>query len=154
MTPLTDDELREIRDRHKLATASEMTEEIAISQFGYQWWSWIGTPIHGTPGYPGPMRVRQLLSPRQMKLQGWKTELANPECEARPAEGTEPLDYTYRSSGCTVEPLPSLPAIAAKAYGNDVGTLLAEIARLRAEVSRLTNELKSHLELIGRFPPG
>jgi hypothetical protein len=127
---LTDAELDAMQRRCDMATA-ELTEEYAIKHLGFQWWSWIGTPVKGTPGYPNKMRVRQLLSPRQRKLPSWKSKLKDPQYEARPADGTEPLDYTYCSSGCSVEWPPQRKVSAFDVAETDLPRLIAAYRELR-----------------------
>lgn len=133
--PLTESDLIEIEARCEAATR-ELTEDYAVKHLGWQWWSWIGTPVKGTPGYPEKMRVRQLLSPRQMGLPGWSRKLADPRNEARPADGTEPLDYTYCSSGCCVEWPPTRLVTADEVAREDVPRLVAEVRRLRALIGK------------------
>lgn len=132
--PLTESDLTQIEARCEAATC-ELTEEYAVKHLGWQWWSWIGTPVKGTPGYPQKMRVRQLLSPRQMKSPRWSQRLTDPSYEARPADGTEPLDYTYCSSGCTVEWPPTRKVTAESVARDDVPKLIAEVRRLVALVA-------------------
>ena len=77
-------------DKHKL------TETVLTQYLGWDWFSYIGTPVKGTPGYPAKCRVRQLFSPKALK-QEWVKYLQT-ECEWREADMTEPLDYSYCSS--------------------------------------------------------
>lgn len=81
-------------------------EAYAITQ-GFQWIAFDGTPIRGTPGYPETMRVRQFMSPKQMKNRAWKAFFR--ERNGAPATGDEPLSYKYCSSGCNVALYPQKP---------------------------------------------
>lgn len=131
MAEMTDEELAAIASRVQHATC-ELTNEYAVEHLGFRWWSWIGHPVKGTPGYPQIMRVRQLLSPEQLASKSWREFLDDPANEARPADGTEPLDYTYCSSGCTVV-MPTRTVHAYDIVEQDVPRLLAEVQRLQSE---------------------
>lgn len=137
--PLTDSDLIEIEARREAATC-ELTEDYAVKHLGWQWWSWIGTPVKGTPGYPQKMRVRQLLSAKQLKEKRWSEFLADPRNEARLADGTEPLDYTYCSSGCSAEWPPTRKVTADSVARDDVPRLVAEVRRLRAILGKRGDE--------------
>lgn len=81
-----------------------LNEELAIRLLGWQWKSFVGTPIKGTAGYPTKCRVRQLLSAEQLKSDHWQKFLQ--ENDGADATGREPLAYTYCSNGRRDEPLP------------------------------------------------
>lgn len=132
--PLTETELAAIRERHTLSVATEMTEELAVERFGYQWWSWFGIPIKGTPCYPKSTRVRQLMSPGQIEHPRWKEYWA--EHDGRPADGDEPLSYAYCSMGDHPAELPSLRNERKQLLETDIPRLLAEIDRLKSELAR------------------
>ena len=66
--------------------------------------SFIGKPVKSCPEYPKDVRVRQLLSSKQLESKTWIDFLA--ENDDREANGDEPLSYTYCSAGCCAVPLP------------------------------------------------
>jgi len=75
---------------------TSLDRAIAEELFGWKWWSWVGIPIRGTPGYPTKTRVRQFVSPEQLADKRWEKFLE--ASEGAPATGDEPLDYSYCSS--------------------------------------------------------
>lgn len=80
-----------------------LNEVILTRVLRWKWVSFIGTPVRGTVGYPSKCRVRQLLSPEQLKSPEWIGHLD--KLEAREADGTEPLAYAHGSSqGLAVPP--------------------------------------------------
>lgn len=127
---------------YRLFFETPMTEEIAIEHFGFVWMSWIGVPVRGTPGYAERLkvRVRQLMSPEQMQLPGWKDHFSNPRNEARAADGSEPLAYAYCSSACNVAQLPSMAEAGRKWAMEIVPQLFAELDRCYRETASHTCE--------------
>lgn len=83
-------------------TNREIDERIAIHLFSWEWMSWHGIPIRGTPGYPVKCRVRGFLNPETIAGEAWQTCFA--KNSGRHASGKEPLCYSYCSSqgGCHV----------------------------------------------------
>ena len=79
----------------------------ATNKLGFVWMAFDGLPMRGHPEYDaGKIRVRQLMSPEQMKNQSWIDHFeANNGSEA---DGSEPLAYTYCSSGCSAAMVPDL----------------------------------------------
>lgn len=76
---------------------------VAEEFFGWRWMAFFGHPTKSTPGYPAEMRVRQFMSPKQLKDKQWKDFFA--KNEGAPATGNEPLSYAYWS-GRGVELVP------------------------------------------------
>ena len=74
----------------------DINEALAVKLLGWKWISFVGTPVKGTKGYPEKMRVRQLMSPSQLKHPQW-IDYFN-DNDAKDADMTEPLSYAYCSS--------------------------------------------------------
>lgn len=81
-----------------------LDEELAIRLLGWKWMSFIGTPVKSSPAYPNLVRVRQLMSPKQLESKSWINYFNR--TEGREATGDEPLAYTYCSSWCTAASIP------------------------------------------------
>jgi len=86
----------------RLIKKHDLDELVLTRVLGWKWMSWIDIPERGTPGYPRKMRVRQLLSPKQLKDPKWIRLLE--ERDARDADGTEPFSYAYGSSAGPAQP--------------------------------------------------
>lgn len=84
----------------------------ATCKLGFVWMAFDGMPTSSHPKYrdadvrENGMRVRQLMSPEQMQSERWKEFFENNN--GSPADGSEPLAYTYCSSGCNAAPVPDL----------------------------------------------
>lgn len=117
----------------------------ATHKLGFVWMAFDGLPTSDHPRYHDEdvrrdgMRVRQLMSPEQLADERWKSFLES--SNAAPANGTEPLAYTYCSSGCTAAIVPDLvnAELATKLsrlvheecddVANGIGPKLAQIVR-------------------------
>lgn len=73
-----------------------LDELILTRILGWKWISFIGIPAEGTPGYPGECRVRELISPKDLRSKRMQEYLAARDC--RDADGNEPLSSRYCSS--------------------------------------------------------
>lgn len=84
----------------------------ATHKLGFVWMAFDGMPTRSHPMYRDPdvrragIRVRQLMSPEQMQDEKWKSFFESHN--GAPASGTEPLAYTYCSSGCSAAIVPDL----------------------------------------------
>lgn len=84
----------------------------AVERCGWRWMAFDGMPMSSHPRYRDPdvrqngMRVRQLLSPEQLASESWQEHLKRNN--GGPADMTEPLAYTYGSSGCSALPTPDV----------------------------------------------
>ena len=72
-------------------------EALAVEFMGWKWLAYVGTPVRSHPGYPQKCRIRQLHSPSMMADERWKEFFKR--TEVSDADGTEPLHYSYCSSG-------------------------------------------------------
>lgn len=76
---------------------TDLDEAIAEEIFGWRWLAYKDTPVRGTPGYPAECRVRRFFPPKTLENKKWQeyfAEIGGYE----PANGDEPLDYSYCSS--------------------------------------------------------
>lgn len=87
-------------------------EIYAIHSLGFVWMAFDGLPTSDHPKYCDEavrrdgMRVRQLMSPDQLADKRWQQFFA--DNNGSEANGTEPLAYTYCSSGCSAAMTPDL----------------------------------------------
>ena len=86
-------------DEAQIWQTTILDEWVAEAIFGWKWMSFIGIPVKGTPGYPKEMRVRQLMSPKQLRMPEWERHFQLHD--AREADGFEPLAYCYCSMGAS-----------------------------------------------------
>lgn len=114
---------------------------------GFRWMAWDDDiPIKGTPDYPRKQRVRQLLSPAQLENPQWQEFLQKKN--ATEADGTEPLSYSYCSSGCNVALTPDVL--------EGLGALLAHCVRktcddLPSDIGeQLLDLVREHLDSVGK----
>lgn len=136
----------EIRVSEVRPVVPEWYNEIyAVHKLGYVWMAFDGRPTRSHPRYwdddvrEHGMRVRQLMSPEQLADERWKTffEAKN----GAPADGSEPLGYTYESSGCSAAMVPDLVSAdlavdmsrlvhnECESVPHDIGIKLANIVR-------------------------
>lgn len=87
----------------RIISNHKLDDEILTKVLGWKWMAFDGAPTRGAPDYPKERRVRQLLSPKQLKSKEWKAFLE--KRNGGDADGTEPLSYAHCSSqGPTIPP--------------------------------------------------